>query len=747
MRTTQLSIALLIGLLITFSDSCFGYEKVTHQWITSRAYEASNLNKIVSSGDLGQIGLDSDAAVWISGVTHNSQRHLFKIGGWIAQGGYDEDIPSTRAVNHFFDPITGLGLIYNTFILCSSRQWGLGIGSCNFIKNEYSYKKTYEYYLKGLTEANLMDRESNLAQTFYSIGHVLHLIQDLAQPQHVRNDQHLDIKVIGNPSLYEDFTKQVTGYMPFAGYPVVYPAYSQVIDTPNRFWKSGWINDRSKPFMGMAEFTNYNFVSEGTNFDEDSYAYPALSLSGDTPLIDIQTLCNNESYWPTPCPPGLSGKMQFKTYPIQDPISGQVVNNRESTYSIFSSDLSEKNNQEVYSLNRFNFKAAHNFLIPRAVAYSAGMINYFFRGSMDVSLDDSGNLEITNTSGLPMQGVFKVYYDGANGTRHEVPSATYPSSGIVSLNAGAKTSQTLAPPTSPAPGDPGKYLLVFTGKIGAEEGIAAKIFKLKPTDELQRISAGVDHTCGIRTNGTVACWGDNSYGQATQPGDSFKQVSFKQVSANFYHTCGVRTVGTVACWGVNPWGQASPPGGSFKQVSAWVAHTCGVRTDGTVACWGNNSYGPPSGGSFKQVSTGYAHTCGIRTDGTVTCWGNNYYGTPSGGSFKQVSTGAGHTCGIRTDGTVACWGDNSYGQATQPGGSFKQVSAGWSHTCGIRTDGTVACWGYNYFGQASPSGGSFRQVSAGNSHTCGIRTNGTVACWGDNYFGKASPPGGSFLPP
>jgi hypothetical protein len=530
MRTAELPIALLIGFLITIADSCFGYEKVTHQWISNKAYEASNLNKIVSNGDLGQIGLDSDAAVLITGVTHNSQRHLFKIGEWIAQGGYDEDEPLTRPPNHFFDPITNAGLIFDpinktistiltiiypslNFIMppykfCSSLQWSLDSGSC-LIANEYSYKKANEYYLKGLTEANLMDRESNLAQTFYSIGHVLHLIQDLAQPQHVRNDQHL---IFISPSLYENFTKQVTGfYMPFAGYPVVYPAYSQVIDTPDKFWKSGWINDKSKPIVGMAEFTNYNFVSAGTNFDEDSYAYPALSLSGDTPLIDIQTLCNNESYRPTPCPAGLSGKMQFKTYPIQDPISGQVVNNRESTYSIFSSDLSEKYNQEVYSLNRFNFKAAHNFLIPRAVAYSAGLINYFFRGSMDVTSDDSGNLEITNTSGLPMQGVFKVYYDEANGTRHEVPNATYPSSGTVSLNAGAKTSQKLVPPTSPAPGDPDKYLLVFTGKIGVEEGIAAKIFMVT---ELERISAGYYHTCGIRTNGTVACWGYNAWGQS-----------------------------------------------------------------------------------------------------------------------------------------------------------------------------------------------------------------------------------------
>jgi alpha-tubulin suppressor-like RCC1 family protein len=60
------------------------------------------------------------------------------------------------------------------------------------------------------------------------------------------------------------------------------------------------------------------------------------------------------------------------------------------------------------------------------------------------------------------------------------------------------------------------------------------------------------------------------------------------VSAGGYHTCALRTDGTLACWGYNAYGQATPPAGTFSQVSAGYYHTCGVRTDGTLACWGNN---------------------------------------------------------------------------------------------------------------------------------------------------------------
>ena len=57
---------------------------------------------------------------------------------------------------------------------------------------------------------------------------------------------------------------------------------------------------------------------------------------------------------------------------------------------------------------------------------------------------------------------------------------------------------------------------------------------------------------------------------------------FTQVSVGVGYTCGIRTDGTVACWGRNNYGQSTPPGGTFSQVSAGWYHACGVGTDGTV---------------------------------------------------------------------------------------------------------------------------------------------------------------------
>ena len=79
---------------------------------------------------------------------------------------------------------------------------------------------------------------------------------------------------------------------------------------------------------------------------------------------------------------------------------------------------------------------------------------------------------------------------------------------------------------------------------------------------------------------------------------------FASVSAGLLHTCGLRWDGSVECWGSDEFGQASPLNGEFSSVSAGGFHTCGLRRDGLVECWGSDEFGQasPLSGEFVSVS-------------------------------------------------------------------------------------------------------------------------------------------------
>ena len=245
------------------------------------------------------------------------------------------------------------------------------------------------------------------------------------------------------------------------------------------------------------------------------------------------------------------------------------------------------------------------------------------------------------------------------------------------------------------------------------------------------VDSGGAHACGLRSDGTVSCWGDNSQGQASAPGGEFTAVS-----AGLTHSCGLRGDGTVTCWGGNVNLQSDAPDEEFTAVSAGGYLSCGLRPDDTAVCWGRgfdqfdtNDFDPPL--TVSAVAAGDRDACGLITDdGSVLCADETYDTPLHHGPFSALSAGGGHYCALGTDETVTCWGDDFHSEASPPDGRFKAVSAGGNHSCGLRTDDTVTCWGDDAGGAADPPDGRFSAVAAGGSHSCGLRSNGTITCWG-----------------
>lgn len=239
------------------------------------------------------------------------------------------------------------------------------------------------------------------------------------------------------------------------------------------------------------------------------------------------------------------------------------------------------------------------------------------------------------------------------------------------------------------------------------------------------VSTGNNHSCGLRTDNTVLCWGLNRHGQADAPDGEFTAVA-----GRYQHACGLRTDGAATCWGYNDHGQADAPDARFTALAAGDLFTCGLRTDGAVTCWGSNSHGKGAtpDNDYTAITAGSSHWCGLRTDGTAACWGHNNFGKADapGGEFTALAAGYLHSCGLRTDGTITCWGSNARGQLDVPDGQFTAIAAGRDHGCGLRTDRTITCWGIS---GPRVHGGQFTAIAAGYGSSCGLRTDGTVVCW------------------
>ncbi|MEZ4541679.1 MAG: FG-GAP-like repeat-containing protein [Chloroflexota bacterium] len=280
----------------------------------------------------------------------------------------------------------------------------------------------------------------------------------------------------------------------------------------------------------------------------------------------------------------------------------------------------------------------------------------------------------------------------------------------------------------------------------------AKLNRVESVNPESVLNAGEYHTCALRPNGRVECWGANT-AQEDHGQTAGRRGPFTQVGAGAIHSCGLKTDGSVECWGGNQYGQAESRPGPFTQLSVGGDHNCGLRADGSVECWGANERGQAESqpGPFAQIGTGFISSCGLQSNGRLVCWGDVSDRAKHTGPYTQLSVGWSHLCGLTAEGRADCWGDNGLGQAANANGPFIQISAGGQHTCGLKPDGSVDCWGANGDGQAEDQPGPYTRISAGGTllssafgQTCGLKPNGDVDCWGNNTYGQADDRTGPF---
>jgi alpha-tubulin suppressor-like RCC1 family protein len=280
----------------------------------------------------------------------------------------------------------------------------------------------------------------------------------------------------------------------------------------------------------------------------------------------------------------------------------------------------------------------------------------------------------------------------------------------------------------------------------------------------QYITAGIDHTCGIYSDGAILCWGRGEEGQLGDGNevDSYRPVPVQEdgpwssACGGYDHSCAIKRSGELYCWGSNFIGQL----GDGTTENRLVPERVGTNEDWAV------------------VSCGWGYSCGIRTGGEAYCWGSNLNGKLGTGTTDTAieptavdlaegwsavdADGGNHSCGVTAAGGAYCWGYNDDGQlgtgttaehhspAPVSGGEDVQsIEVSTCSTCMLDQAGEVRCLGCNFWGQLGDGTDTDRLLPApiestlswsflvsGTGHVCAVTVGSALYCWGSNFVGE-----------
>lgn len=317
--------------------------------------------------------------------------------------------------------------------------------------------------------------------------------------------------------------------------------------------------------------------------------------------------------------------------------------------------------------------------------------------------------------------------------------------------------------------------------------------------EVKEVTTGALHSCALRANGTVWCWGDNSVGQvgsdlisdaigvqdASIPRKVNTLVNAKSLATGKAHNCIVSVDNDVYCWGYNAFGQIGANGtdrvftptkvsafGKVRQIAATLDATCALTIDDSVICIGQSLKIPKiislprdtvslTSSQFSIANKLTGQYCAATRQSETYCW-SVLENPPTQVIVKKgvkIQPGPcelsqkGADCAFMTDGAVFRKTPifipyRISAQRVPAVPSVHSIAAGDQHTCALQ-NADIFCWGNNRYGQLADNGVAPRllpditttlnnttELAGGAAHNCALQNNTQVLCWGKNLHGQ-----------
>ncbi len=431
------------------------HEINVHWRISASAAQGSTglqkfLGEVLSAGESGSLSDPADP----------SESPKSSIG-WIQYGSGREDdlnvLPDAgglRVMNHFYDPITRKGLSeLPIFAAVPTASGPYELGTNSYIwasllnspgvkikplflrlipqpphtENDWSWQNARNFEYLALTSQWQTDRDKDLARTFRALGQVIHLLQDASQPQHTRNEQHLPILPLWKSPI-ETYGSENIGQLKFSPTPSALDWRAAGFQKMEDFWDrhsyapipgvtpsvvalegDPGSGNPGPGTLGLAEFVNGNFLGARHVYRElmtrgitGYYEYPSLNDGTDW----LQIKAHPADYKNIGTIPRKIGSVN--RFSIWKNAQGAQVVNHSASHFLPAIGRNNPGAGPVLTIDDPEVKKNyHDILIPKAVQYSAGLLDYFFRGRMEVWMGASstpGNNRHFNCSMMTPQG-------------------------------------------------------------------------------------------------------------------------------------------------------------------------------------------------------------------------------------------------------------------------------------------------------------------------------------------------------
>ncbi|MGD0272666.1 MAG: hypothetical protein ABSB96_02925 [Gaiellaceae bacterium] len=282
------------------------------------------------------------------------------------------------------------------------------------------------------------------------------------------------------------------------------------------------------------------------------------------------------------------------------------------------------------------------------------------------------------------------------------------------------------------------------------------------------VTASKTHSCALLQNGSIKCWGGNSYGQLGDgtttnrltPVDVKGVQQAITVSAGNGYTCALLRSHRMLCWGSDRFGELGDGKRSdsplpvavdgIENVRAMSTEggygdensTCAVLGSGMIKCWGASAEGALGDLSLPNIERGYSLS-------PVTVAGvTNAVAISDGNSTER--------CAVLGTGKIECWGSAFEGEECpdcteedlkpalvegipEATAVVNNVRIDYETTyCALIYDGTVSCWWAEELeGRIKGISDAISIASAGHE-TCALVSGGKVACW-DAFSDTSNP--------